>query len=148
MEKNAIKPFNPLLGETFDYENEEFKFFSEQVSHHPPVAASIWIGKKQNFRFWTNSKMNSKFNGRFLEINQVYHTYCKLEDHNETYEFTAPTISAHNLVVGTLYLDMGGAGRIRILEKPEYEAKIKYFRRGWLSKDEFKLNGDVTRVNP
>jgi hypothetical protein len=32
------KPFNPLLGETFEYVNEKkFKFVAEQVSHHPPV---------------------------------------------------------------------------------------------------------------
>ncbi len=35
------KPFNPLLGETFDYYDPitKFKLVVEQVSHHPPISA-------------------------------------------------------------------------------------------------------------
>lgn len=35
------KPFNPLLGETFEFIDEErdFQYISEQVSHHPPISA-------------------------------------------------------------------------------------------------------------
>jgi len=33
------KPFNPVLGETFEYVSEEFRYISEQVSHHPPISA-------------------------------------------------------------------------------------------------------------
>ena len=33
------KPFNPVLGESFEYVTENFRFISEQVSHHPPISA-------------------------------------------------------------------------------------------------------------
>lgn len=33
------KPFNSLLGETFELVTTKYKFFSEQVSHHPPITA-------------------------------------------------------------------------------------------------------------
>lgn len=33
------KPFNPLLGETYEYVDKDLKMIVEQVSHHPPVAA-------------------------------------------------------------------------------------------------------------
>lgn len=35
------KPFNPMLGETFEYVrfDKEFRYVSEQVSHHPPISA-------------------------------------------------------------------------------------------------------------
>jgi len=33
------KPFNPMLGETFEYITKDAKFFSETVSHHPPIFA-------------------------------------------------------------------------------------------------------------
>jgi len=33
------KPFNPMLGETYELVTEEYRFLSEQVSHHPPVSA-------------------------------------------------------------------------------------------------------------
>jgi len=34
-----MKPFNPLLGETFEYEQDGFRLLLEQVSHHPPISA-------------------------------------------------------------------------------------------------------------
>lgn len=33
------KPFNPILGETYEYVDPKFRLLSEQVSHHPPVSA-------------------------------------------------------------------------------------------------------------
>lgn len=36
------KPFNPLLGETYEYVRPDkgYRFVVEQVKHHPPVAAA------------------------------------------------------------------------------------------------------------
>lgn len=31
------KPFNPLKGETFEYQEDDFRIIVEQVSHHPPI---------------------------------------------------------------------------------------------------------------
>ena len=39
LEKNTTKPFNPLLGETFEMVTDKFRFIAEQVSHHPPITA-------------------------------------------------------------------------------------------------------------
>lgn len=33
------KPFNPLLGETFDIQIDDLEVVTEQVSHHPPISA-------------------------------------------------------------------------------------------------------------
>lgn len=46
------KPFNPLLGETYECVREDrgFKFVSEQVSHHPPISACY--AESNNFIFW------------------------------------------------------------------------------------------------
>ena len=51
-ERTATKPFNPILGETYEYKTENFEYLAEQVSHHPPVTAINCRGKKYNF--WTN----------------------------------------------------------------------------------------------
>ncbi len=37
IEGRCFKPFNPLLGETYELVTDKFRFFSESVSHHPPV---------------------------------------------------------------------------------------------------------------
>lgn len=38
----VAKPFNPLLGETYEYVRPDkgYRFFVEQVSHHPPIGAA------------------------------------------------------------------------------------------------------------
>ena len=42
------KPFNPLLGETYEWITDDFQYLSEKVSHHPPVCAVYVRGA--NFR--------------------------------------------------------------------------------------------------
>ena len=49
------KPFNPLLGETYDLITQDFTFFAEMVSHHPPVVAlngkgNGWYVESRNFK--------------------------------------------------------------------------------------------------
>jgi len=39
LEKMVSKPFNPLLGETFELVKDGFELIAEQVSHHPPITA-------------------------------------------------------------------------------------------------------------
>ena len=39
LERNVTKPFNPLLGETFELVTDKYSFLAEQVSHHPPITA-------------------------------------------------------------------------------------------------------------
>jgi len=34
-----------MLGETYELVTEDFRFFAEQVSHHPPISAFIQEGK-------------------------------------------------------------------------------------------------------
>ena len=46
LEKSNTKPFNPMLGETFEYVTDKYKVIAEQVSHHPPVTAWHCIGNK------------------------------------------------------------------------------------------------------
>ena len=45
-----LKPFNPILGETYEYVTEEFTYISEQVCHHPPVSA--YHAENQHFKIW------------------------------------------------------------------------------------------------
>lgn len=58
------KPFNPLLGETYEVKvqgDASFHYVAEQVSHHPPVSALFARG-----RAWTlsaNVEPKVKFQG-------------------------------------------------------------------------------------
>lgn len=49
------KPFNPLLGETYEYcrPDKGYRFFVEQVSHHPPIGAA-WA-ESAKWEYWVRS---------------------------------------------------------------------------------------------
>lgn len=50
----VAKPFNPLLGETFEYVRPDkgYRFFVEQVSHHPPIGAA-WA-ESPKWDYWVS----------------------------------------------------------------------------------------------
>lgn len=116
LEKQNTKPFNPLLGETYELVTDKMKFFAEQVSHHPPISAFHCSGNA-GWKVWSNNNSKSKFNGKNLNLTSTFNIYVDLDAFNERYEITAPTVSAHNLVIGTLYLDLGGKSVIRNVNK-------------------------------
>lgn len=41
----ARKPFNPILGETYEMIQPNYRMVVEQVSHHPPISAFYVEGK-------------------------------------------------------------------------------------------------------
>jgi len=47
------KPFNPLLGETYELETSSFKFIAEQVSHHPPITAWHCEAVDKSYKVWS-----------------------------------------------------------------------------------------------
>ena len=47
---NNTKPFNPILGETFEFILGGIPIYMEQVSHHPPISAVY--AKTDTFRFY------------------------------------------------------------------------------------------------
>lgn len=56
------KPFNPLLGETFELVTPEFRFYSEMVSHHPPILSVNGQGKNYEMNFTSDCEI--KFTGK------------------------------------------------------------------------------------
>lgn len=70
------KPFNPLLGETFECDRTDdlgWRAISEQVSHHPPMLAQHCEGKK--WRCWQEFTMASKFRGKYLQVQYFIYRY-------------------------------------------------------------------------
>lgn len=63
------KPFNPLLGETFECDRTDdlgWKSIAEQVSHHPPMLAMHAEGR--GWTCWSEFSISSKFRGKYLQV--------------------------------------------------------------------------------
>ncbi|CAG5123391.1 unnamed protein product, partial [Candidula unifasciata] len=71
--REGHKPFNPLLGETYECirEDKGWRFIAEQVSHHPPVSACHCESK--NFKLWQDVRIKTKFWGKSMEIQPLGH---------------------------------------------------------------------------
>uniref|UniRef100_A0A6Q2WZG6 Oxysterol-binding protein n=1 Tax=Esox lucius TaxID=8010 RepID=A0A6Q2WZG6_ESOLU len=99
------KPFNPLLGETYELVREDlgFRLISEQVSHHPPVSAFHAEGLKKDFVFHGSIYPKLKFWGKSVEAEPKA---CFM--YNEAYTWTNPTCCVHNIIVGQLWIEQYG----------------------------------------
>ena len=144
IERNVTKPFNPLLGETFELETPKFKFLAEQVSHHPPITAIECQGLS-GFKVWSCNRARTKFTGKCLDIIPCYKYYVELgpKHNNEKYEIELPTISAHNLIIGNLYLDLSGKSTIKNMNNPSEYCELQFYKRGWSQDSYFRVDGDI-----
>ena len=43
-------------------------------------------------------------------------------------------------------MDIGGTMKIRVIGNEELECQVRFIKRGWFSKEAFKLEGEVTRT--
>ncbi|GAA6105713.1 oxysterol-binding protein 1 isoform X1, partial [Tachysurus ichikawai] len=104
------KPFNPLLGETFELDRLQesgYRSLCEQVSHHPPAAAHHVISE----RGWTLRQeitVASKFRGKYLSIMPLGSIHCMFEKSNNHYSWKKVTTTVHNIIVGKLWIDQSG----------------------------------------
>lgn len=127
----TMKPFNPVLGETFELEYESAKVISEQVSHHPPVTAIF--SDHPNYTFAGNTQMKTSFKGTYLQLHPAGTIHVYLKSWDEHYTFIKPMTSVHNLIIGKIYVDHHG--RIEVnCEKSGAKAVINLKKKGWFEK--------------
>lgn len=122
-EGRICKPFNPLLGETYEaeYPDKGLRFFSEKVSHHPMIIACHCEGT--GWKFWGDSNLKSKFWGRSIQLDPVGILTLEFDD-GEIYQWSKVTTSIYNLILGKLYCDHYGT--MRIQGNRNYSCKLKF----------------------
>ena len=135
------KPFNPLLGETYEFDRRDdlgFRMICEQVSHHPPIAAihvdSADIGPNSGWTFWSEISLESKFRGKYLDVNPLGQVNVKFHATGNHYTWHKVTTTAHNIIVGKLWMDQSGDAEIVNHKTGDY-CKHKYFPYSYISRD-------------
>ncbi|XP_070766535.1 oxysterol-binding protein-related protein 2b [Enoplosus armatus] len=108
------KPFNPLLGETYELTREEqgFRLVSEQVSHHPPVSAFHAESLAGDFVFHGSIYPKLKFWGKSVEAEPKGTITLELLKHNEAYTWSNPHCCVHNIILGKLWIEQYGTVEI------------------------------------
>ncbi|KAK7505919.1 hypothetical protein BaRGS_00002641 [Batillaria attramentaria] len=103
------KPFNPLLGETFEFDRTDdfgWRSLAEQVSHHPPTLATHAEGR--GWTLWQEFTMTTKFRGRYLQIIPMGIAHLQFSKSGNHYTWRKVTTTVHNIIVGRLWVDNQG----------------------------------------
>ncbi|XP_077441181.1 oxysterol-binding protein-related protein 1 isoform X2 [Vanacampus margaritifer] len=138
------KPFNPLLGETYELVREEldFRLISEQVSHHPPVSAFHAEGLRQDFVFHGSIYPKLKFWGKSVQAEPKGVLTLELPKHNEAYTWTNPTCCVHNIIVGQLWIEQYGTVEV-INHKTGEKCYLNFKPCGLFGKELHKVEGYI-----
>ncbi|CAF2043439.1 unnamed protein product [Brassica napus] len=139
-EGRICKPFNPVLGETYeaDYPDKGLRFFSEKVSHHPMVVACHCDGT--GWKFWADSNLKSKFWGRWIQLDPVGVLTLQFDD-GKILQWSKVTTSIYNLILGKLYCDHYGT--MRIEGSAEYSCKLKFKEQSIIDRNPHQVHGIV-----
>ncbi|XP_050458461.1 oxysterol-binding protein 1 isoform X1 [Cataglyphis hispanica] len=142
------KPFNPLLGETFECDRTDdlgWRAISEQVSHHPPMLAQHCEGKK--WRCWQEFTMASKFRGKYLQVIPLGTAHLEFNNGEQHYTWRKVTTTVHNIIVGKLWVDQSGDMDI-VNHKEGIKCHLKYIPYSYFSRDsQRKVKGIVMNSN-
>ncbi|TYJ36135.1 hypothetical protein E1A91_A05G287100v1 [Gossypium mustelinum] len=143
-EARICKPFNPLLGETYeaDFPDKGVRFFSEKVSHHPMIVACHCQGT--GWKLWGDSNLKSKFWGRSIQLDPVGVLTLEFDD-GEVFKWSKVTTSIYNLILGKLYCDHYGA--MRIEGNRDYSCKLKFKEQSIIDRNPHQVHGGVQDRN-
>nr|XP_044988500.1 oxysterol-binding protein 2 isoform X2 [Jaculus jaculus] len=130
------KPFNPMLGETFEldrFEDMGLRSLCEQVSHHPPSAAH-YVFSKHGWSLWQEITIASKFRGKYLSIMPLGAIHLEFQASGNHYVWRKSTSTVHNIIVGKLWIDQSGDIEI-VNHKTNDRCQLKFVPYSYFSKE-------------
>lgn len=127
-ERAIRKPFNPMLGETYELVREDlgFRFVAEKVSHRPVQLAYHADGKDWSL---TQSPMpTQKFWGKSAEIVTEGKLRLTLHTTGEHYSWSSATSFLRNIIAGEKYVEP--VGEMSVLNETTGHKAISTFKAG------------------
>ncbi|KAH0551732.1 hypothetical protein GP486_007049 [Trichoglossum hirsutum] len=145
----VAKPFNPLLGETYEYARPDkgYRFFIEQVSHHPPIGAA-WA-ESPRWDYYGESAVKSKFYGKSFDINPLGTWFLRLRPitgGEELYTWKKVTSSVVGIVTGAPTVDNYGPMEVKNWTTGEV-CNLDFKQRGWRAAGAYEVKGRVLDSN-
>ncbi|KAH8091395.1 Oxysterol-binding protein-domain-containing protein [Cristinia sonorae] len=153
------KPFNPMLSETFEYVrfDKEYRYVSEQVSHHPPMSA-CWADSP-SWNYYGEVDAQNKFMGKSFEIRPtgVAHAELLLDEKQEPsypkctyrpgkviehYSWKKVTTNISGFILGSPTIDHYG-DMIVTNHRTKDQCVLTFKPRGWRGRDAYEISGYV-----
>ncbi|WEJ97208.1 Oxysterol-binding protein 3 [Yamadazyma tenuis] len=130
-ERNVRKPFNPLLGETFELVREDkgIRLVSEKVCHRPPVFAAF-VESKDWTLSWSLSP-SQKFWGKTAEIINKGIIKLTIRSTGEVFQWSQPNSMLKNIIAGEKYSEPSST--ITIKSSTGTKAVVEFTKGGMFS---------------
>ncbi|KAG0641745.1 Oxysterol-binding protein-domain-containing protein [Tuber brumale] len=108
-ERSIRKPFNPMLGETYELVREDkgFRFIAEKVSHRPVIMACQ--AESQNWTFTQSPMPTQKFWGKSAELNTSGRVRIHFPSTGDSFSWTIATSFLRNIIAGEKYVEPVGS---------------------------------------
>ena len=106
MSLGSGKPFNPILGETFQAKIGDADLYMEQTSHHPPVF-NYYI-KHPEYTCFGHKSMEATSGANSVTVDNLGKYYIKFND-GTLHKFKIPRFNMLNLMIGKRYINIEGA---------------------------------------
>lgn len=137
------KPFNPMLGETYEFTKEEkgFRFIAEQVSHHPPISACH--AESEKFVFWQDVRWKNKFWGKSMEIVPIGTTHVMIPAFEDHYEWNKVTSCIHNILSGQRWIEHYGEIIIKNANNDCCHCKVTFSKAKYWNPNVHEIEGAV-----
>ncbi|KAI1379077.1 oxysterol binding protein, partial [Hypoxylon crocopeplum] len=142
----VAKPFNPLLGETFEYARSDkgYRFFIEQVSHHPPIGAAH--AESAKWTYWGEAKVDSKFLGKSFDIYHLGTWFLKLRPtaggKEDFFTWKKPKSQVVGIITGNPVVDNYGLVEIKNWTTGE-TCLLDFKQRGWKASSAYQISGKI-----
>ena len=128
-----LKPFNPIIGETYEYYDNEnnFRYYSEQVSHNPQITA--FIGETPDFALYGDTKNSTSFKilKGAMELSFKNKVHLHIKTTNDHFLYTRPNVMIKGFLKPPLRNDYSGTITIENELLPENKAEIKFIEESW-----------------
>lgn len=127
-ERSIRKPFNPMLGETYELVREDrgFRFIAEKVSHRP-----VQLAYQADSKEWSISQSpmpSQKFWGKSAEITTEGRVRVTLHSTGDRYSWTPATSFLRNIIAGEKYVEP--VGELAITNESTGHRSISTFKAG------------------
>eukprot|EP01133_Synstelium_polycarpum_P003941 gene3941-4563_t len=134
------KPFNPILGETFEVVKDDYRFIAEQVCHHPPIGVSETTTEAYSLQLETILKSKFYGNSSEVEIDGTNHFVIKAT--GEEFTWGHLVTSCNNIIIGSMWLDHYGD---LVIENHSTGDKcvMKFNKSGWLGAGRYTITGEI-----
>ncbi|GLT92559.1 hypothetical protein SLE2022_103910 [Rubroshorea leprosula] len=135
------KPFNPILGETYEMVNHGgITFLAEQVSHHPPMGAAH--AENEHFIYDITSKLKTKFLGNSIDVYPIGRTHVTLKRDGVVLDLVPPPSKVNNLIFGRTWVD--SPGEMIMTNLTTGDKVVLYFQPcGWFGAGRYEVDGYI-----